>query len=238
MGRIIKLLLIFTIFLISTFYFLSSRKASADTSCQPIYGGGQTCVSSSNISTNKTVLNPETNKMVDSLSINDPKYQPGFITTFQITIKNTGNADISKINVNDIFPQYINFSAGPGNFDNDTKTLSFEVDNLKPNESKTFTIMGRVANDAQIPLNQGVVCVVNRAIAKNMDNPSEIAQDNSRLCIEKKVSEETSTARNKGFPIFPLSKVTITPPTGPNSLVLFLLIPIAGAGYWLRKISK
>jgi len=201
----------------------------SNSSCQPIYGGGQTCITTGNISINKTVLNPQTNKMVDSLSINDPKYKPGFITTFQITLTNTGNVNISRIKVADIFPQYINFSLGPGNFDNNTKALSFEVDNLTPNESRTFTILGRVADASQIPLGQGVICVVNQATATNMDNASQVSQDNSQLCIEE--------AQPTGFPIFPTAKVTITPATGPEMFGLIALIPTGIAGWFLRKKS-
>ena len=58
MGRITKLLLIFIIFLISSFYFLSSGRVYAQTPCQPIYGGGQTCTSSKPSAGNFPVLNP------------------------------------------------------------------------------------------------------------------------------------------------------------------------------------
>ena len=106
MGRVIKLILLLVIG-----YSLLVNRAFADTSCQPIYGGGQTCVTTGNISINKTVMNPQTNKMVDNLSINDPKYKPGFIVTFQINVTNTGNNNISRINIVDFFPQYVTFSS-------------------------------------------------------------------------------------------------------------------------------
>ena len=170
--------------------------------------------------------------MVDNLSINDPKYQPNFITTFQIKVTNTGDHDFSSVQIKDIFPQYVLFSAGPGVFDANTKTLTFSVDNLKPQESRIFTIMGRVVDKKSMLFTNEDVCVVNQALATT--NTNETAQDNSRLCIEKKVLAVTK----EGFPVFPAPLVSQTPPTGPESLALFFLIPTAIAGFFLRRKSK
>jgi len=222
MGRITRLLLLIVLGLL-----FFPNKAFADTSCQPIYGGGQTCTTTGNISINKTVMNPQANKMVDNLSINDPRYKPGFIVTFQINLTNTGNSNVSKINVADVFPQYLNFSSGPGNFNSDTRTLSFEVDNLASNESRTFTIMGKITDANQIPLDKGIICVVNQATATNLDSPSQSSQDNSQLCIEKA----------QGFPIFSTTTVTVTPATGPEMFGLIVLIPTGIAGFMLRKYT-
>lgn len=219
------------IFLLTFFSFANPLKVFADTTCQPIYGGGQTCVTTGTISINKTVMNPKTNQLVDNLNINDPRHQPGFVTTFQITVTNTGNTSISRIKVSDIFPQYITFSSGTGNFDSNTKTLTFEVNNLLANETRNFTIQGKVVDSSLIPINQGsVVCVVNQATATNLDNASQVIQDNAQFCIEK-------TATSSGFPVFPTT-ITVTPSTGAESLVLFSLIPTGIAGWFLRKHSS
>jgi uncharacterized repeat protein (TIGR01451 family) len=226
-----KKLYLSVIFLLTIFSFANPLKAFADTSCQPIYGGGQTCITTGNISINKTVINPQTNQFVDNLSINDPRHQPGFITTFQIAVTNTGNASISRIRVSDIFPQYVTFSSGTGNFDNNTKTLTFEISNLSANETRNFTIQGKVVDSSLIPISLGsVVCVVNQAIATNLDNTSQVSQDNAQFCIEK-------VATSSSFPVFPTTQITTTPATGAESLVLFSLIPTGLAGWFLRKQS-
>jgi uncharacterized repeat protein (TIGR01451 family) len=220
------------IILMAIFSFVAPAKSFADTSCQPIYGGGQTCVTSGNVSLNKMVLNPQTNQFVDNLNINDPRYQPGFITTFQISVTNTGNSKISKISVKDVFPQYLTYSSGPGNFDSNSKTLSFEVDNLSANETRKFTVIGKVVDANQIPIDQGgVVCVVNQSTATNLDNNSQAASDNAQFCIEK-------IAAGKGFPVVSTTTpITVTPSTGPESQHL-LFITIGGIiGLILRKHS-
>jgi uncharacterized repeat protein (TIGR01451 family) len=205
-------------------------KSYADTSCQPIYGGGQTCVTTGNIGINKTVLNPQTNQFVDNLNINDPRYQPGSTVTFQIAVTNTGSSNISRMQVSDVFPQYLTFSSGTGNFDSNTKTLTFEVDNLAVNEVRNFTILGKVVDSSQIPLAQGsVVCVVNQATATNLDNNSQTGQDNAQFCIEK-------IAAVTGFPTFPsTTTITTTPSTGPEAFVLIGLLPTGFAGWVLRR---
>lgn len=204
-------------------------RSFADTTCQPIYGGGQTCITTGNISINKAVINPQTNQFVDNLSINDPRFQPGFITTFQLKIVNTGNSNISKVKITDIFPQYVTFSSGPGSFDNNTKTLTFEIDNLKSNEARTFTITGKIVDSSSIPIDQGgVVCVINQAQAVNLDYGSQVSQDNAQLCIEK-------VAVSSGFPS--VAAVAVTPSTGPEAWGLISLIPTGIAGWFLRRRS-
>ena len=166
----------FFLFFLSSFYFLFhpfvASVARADFSCQPIYGGGQTCTSSNNIVIDKKILNPQTNTMVDNLGINDPKYQPGFITTFQIKITNTGNKDFPKVEVKDTFPQYVEFSSGPGSFDANTKTLSFSLENLKVNESKTFTIMGRIVDESSIDTSK--VSILTKVTLTNLDTKKQV----------------------------------------------------------------
>lgn len=217
-------------------FFAFPPKSFADTSCQPIYGGGQTCTTSSDILVDKKVLNPQTNKLVDNLGINDPKYKPDFIVNFQIKITNTGSDTLSKVDVKDIFPQYVTFSAGPGTFDKNTKTLTFSITNLKSQESRSFTIMGRVADSASIPLTNGNICIVNQALATTDTNG--VAQDNAQFCIEKSTGATqtsiTSTTKG-GFPIISSSPIKQTPPTGPEALALFAMIPTGLSGWFLRK---
>lgn len=213
-------------------YFVSS--AYAEISCQPIYGGGQTCVTSENILVDKKILNPKTNVLVDNLGINDPKFDPDTVVNFQISVKNTGNNLLNKVDVKDIFPQHLNFFGGPGNFDPNTKELTFSIENLKPNEIKTFTVLGKIVDAAQLQISQGVVCVVNQVQAVNSANTSQVSQDNSQFCIEKKVLGETAKG---GFPVLPIKPTGTSPSTGAESLALFSLIPTGITGWFLRKYS-
>lgn len=236
-GRTMKLYLRLSI-LLAVVSVLFPLKSFADTSCQPIYGGGQSCITTNNIVINKTILNPQTNQFVDNLGINDPKYQPGFIANFQISVTNTGVTNVSEVNVKDIFPQYVNFGSGAGTFDSNTNTLSFNLTNLAPNETRTYGIVGKVFNADQIPVAQGsVVCVVNQAIA--MVNNANVSQDNAQLCIEKPSTTTTTTvtAVKGGFPVLSSVPTISAPATGPEALALFAMIPTGLAGWFLRRKS-
>ncbi|MDO8583074.1 MAG: hypothetical protein Q7R51_00915 [bacterium] len=209
------------------YLFLSPVLAHADSiSCQPIYGGGQTCATSGNILINKKVFNPVTNHFVDNLGINDPKYQPGSIVNFQLEIKNTGNINTPSIDVKDTLPQYIDFNSGPGSFDQSTKTLSFTIQNLAPNETRTFNIAGKVVVSNQLPANKAVTCVVNQATA--ITNSNGNSQDNAQFCIENDKG---------GFLVLSPIAMTTTPATGPESLVTLALLPTGILGWILRKNS-
>ena len=152
---------IFSLFASSLLFLVISTSASADTSCQPIYGGGQTCVQVGNVVINKTVQNPQTGSFVDNLNINDPKFAPTSSVTFNITVTNTGSSTINKITAKDTLPSFVNFISGPGSFDSNTKVLTFDVGNLAAGESRTFTVAAKIVDQGQLPSDQGITCVVN-----------------------------------------------------------------------------
>lgn len=202
---------------------------AADTPCQTIYGGGQTCDSEGNILVDKKVLNPKTNAMADNLGIDDARFEPGSLVTFKIDITNKTNASIKKVDIKDIFPQHVTFSSGTGNFDANTKILTFTIDELKASETKTLTVVGKVANADQIAVNEGVVCVVNQVTATTNDKST--SKDNVQFCIEKK------TVTKGGFPVISPTDITTTPSTGTETLTLISLLPTGVAGLLLRKYA-
>lgn len=223
------------LFLSVIFSLIFPLKSYAETNCQLMFGGGQNCVTTSDLSINKTVLNPQTKQFVENLNINDPKYQPSFLVTFKISVTNHSTATMAKINVKDIFPQYVNFSSGDGVFDSKTKTLSFNITNLKSQETKTFTVIGKVVASEQISTNQGSgVCVINQATA-TADNQNK-SQDNTQFCIDKKAPQQNQTTIPNTS--LPAKQLIITPATGPESLALFSLIPIGLTGLFLRRKSE
>lgn len=219
----------FLVVCLSLVFLLSAKAAFGAVSCQPVYGGGQNCITLGNVLINKTVQNPLTNQFVDNLGTNDPKFIGNQTVTFQLTITNTGSTTILQTQVKDIFPSHVNFVSGSGSFDNNTKTLSFLVDNLAPNETRTFTLQGKVIDPKNLP--DGTTCVVNQASATT--NTGQMSQDNSQLCIQKQ-----PVTTKGGLPVLPPTKAVVTPPTGPEMLGLIGLLPAGLSGWFLRKKSK
>lgn len=178
---------------------------------------GKFCVNNVNgketFQINKLVSNPQTKTMVDNLGASDPKFAPGSIVSFQLRVVNTSDVSISGISIKDIFPQFIDFDKGTGTFDSKAKTLTINT-SLKPKEAKVFNFSGKVSKN--LSFSQDVLCVSNEVNAAAGNGVK--ASDNARFCLEKK-------------------RLTSTPATGPQSLTLFLLIPIAIFGWNLRKYS-
>lgn len=191
--------------------------------CIPTYGGGTTCPES-NLTVNKLVAHPKTGSFVENLGSNDPKYSSDQTVNFQIVITNSGNTVLNQVTVRDIFPTQVTYVSGAGNYDANAKILTFEVANMQPGESRIFVVTAKVTG----PVNPGVSCVVNQAIASNM---GKTAQDNASFCIESTVTTKG------GQKVFEQPKVTTTPPTGPEALALVGLIPTGALGYFLRKKS-
>lgn len=219
-----------SILFISLFSLLLARSAFADTICQPVYGGGQTCITTGNILVTKTVQNPQTNQFVQNLATNDPRFSGNQTVTFQITVTNTGGQTIQQTAVKDTFPGFVNFQPGgtTGSFDNNTKTLTFTVDLLGPNETRNFTVLGKVIDPKNLP--DGITCVVNQVTATT--NSGQMSQANTQLCIEKAV-----TRTKGGLPIVSPSPVPATPATGPEAALWLALLPGGVVGWTLRKKS-
>jgi uncharacterized repeat protein (TIGR01451 family) len=200
--------------------------------CQPIYGGGQTCVTTDKILIDKKVLDPNSNTkgnaevFVDNLTMNNSKYRPDQRIKFQLIVTNTSDSALSEVTVSDIFPEHITFVSGPGSYDSKSRTLTFKISGLKANESRKFVIEGKVAASGKLPSGQGIVCQVNMASAVAEGKESK---DNSQFCIEKATTKG-------GLPVMDAPKnMKQTPATGPEAFALIGLIPAGLSGLILRR---
>lgn len=200
---------------------LSPSKAYAD--CQPVYGGGQTC-SSNEFTIVKLVQVPGKGggNYVNNLYQNDPKYFASQQVNFEIIVQNTGSQTIPTLNITDTFPQYISFVSGLGNFDSNSKTLSFTVTNLNPGQSNTYVVSAKIFDTGNLPSDQGIMCLVNQANAT--DNTGISHGASSQFCIQQNVLGATPT-------------VITTPATGPEMLPLGLLLSGGLGGFIIRKKS-
>ncbi len=210
-------------------------------SCQPIYGGGENCISTDNIEINKTVQNPQTLKFVENLGQNDPKYSPGQNIKFQITIKNTSTNKVDNITIKDNLPRYVSCDLSEtGTCDNSNGIITININTLKRNDSYTMTIKGKIATLDKMQNEPETFCLINQAKA-TQDKQS--TQDNAQFCIQNNPkptpipTQPTATTTKGGKQVFPVSTAHTTPKTGPEALSLISLIPLAGTGFWLRRFK-
>lgn len=208
------------------FSVVSQAEAAGQYGCATQYGGD---CPTQEIKLTKSVKNPKTGTFVPALQNTDNKFTPGQAVTFRIVVKNLGSDPISKITVKDIFPDFVSFTSGPGKFDNNTKTLTFDITSLDTNEEWEAIVKGKIAGENTLPADQGITCVVNHA---ETTLNGKLSTDDVPFCIEKQVLPGTTKG---GLKVFPAPKSEKTPPTGPELLALAGLLPAALAGFALRK---
>lgn len=216
---------------VSLLLFINAGLANAagQSNCHTIYGGGEVCSNRIKFSIDKKVLVPnKPGSFVDNLGTNDVKFQPGQQVTFKISVTNTGDRKIDRLDVQDTLPSYITFVSGVGTYDKNTNMLSYTISNLEKGATNEQTFVGVIAGADKLPQNQSTVCLTNHAQAT--DNNGIIAKDSAGLCVEKGVIERKPTPQV--YESVPVKKI---PETGPEALTLLALVPAGLAGLVLRK---
>jgi uncharacterized repeat protein (TIGR01451 family) len=203
-------LLIVAFILSIPFAYAADSSSGTQISCQPIYGGGTSCTSGS-LTIDKKVQNPQNGSFVDNLGINDPKFAPEQIVTFQITVTNTTNGIVTGAKIKDIFPQFVTLSGGAGAWDSASNTLTFNIADVNPGTTQTYTISGRIAPASDLPANQAVNCVTNRAFATaNFISSADTAQ----FCIQKPIDTVQTTPSSGIIPVTTQGNVVTTTTKG------------------------
>lgn len=225
--------IVFSLFLSSTFYVLSSIPAHA--ACQPIYGGGLTCEQKGKITIDKTIKRPSDGQFVDTLSSLEPSFAPNNMVEFRIVVKNTETRAVKTITVKDVLPSTLTYVSSPGKFDEGSRTITIDVGELKANESKTYNIQTKTQ------VVQERKCSANVATVTQGKNTN---QDLSEFCIqdgqipqtnEPETADEIPSTTKGGQPIYQPQPTTQNPETGPEMIPLLALIPSALMGMFLRK---
>lgn len=146
------------------------------------YGYGS--VPSKAIRIDKLVIKPGTSDYVDNLSSADPKFSPSQDVWFKLIVKNTSQVKLNDVEVREILPAYVDFVSGPGNFDTNSRVLTFDAGDFEVDQEKEYFIKTRFVSQDKLPQDKSVVCVVNKVEAKNMDVFDE---DTAQFCVEKQV---------------------------------------------------
>lgn len=191
------------------------------------YGGGSPSYS---IMIDKIVATGQKTKggqevYVDNLSPSDPRFAPGTQVHFQIKVKNTSNVDIANVTVQDILPSYVDAVEGPGDFNTETKTISWTYPTLKAGEEKIERVVAQINPQAELPADKGLMCMINKATVSAANASDE---DTAQFCVEKEVTMTTKG----GQPI------TTTPEAGAPLLAFGALNALGIAvGVYLKKRS-
>lgn len=156
----------------------------------------------------------------DNLSLSDVRYQPGAKAVYKLIVKNTSNTVLKNIAVTDFIPAFEEPMVGPGNFDKNTRQISYVIKQLNPGQSDTQYLEVQIYPQDKLPADKGIVEINNKAQAKAENAFSE---DTSKLFVEKQAIA-----------------ITEVPKTGPELGLAFLALQGVGLaiGLKLRQVNK
>lgn len=196
---------------------LSLSTVYAAVRCETQYGGREVCVRTGQLQIDKEVFNPQENKFMDNLGINDQKFAPGEEITFRLKIKNVGDDTFDKVSVTDSLPALLALTSG---------SLSFELSGLTPGKTEEREIKTKVTASGNFPGDKTLICVVNTA---ETSSGNEKDRDTAQVCLERKAVGPAPAAGPEKLP-----------PTGPKDwLPLLVLGTLTGiSGLYLTKFSK
>lgn len=157
------------------------------------------------------------NKYFDNLSTNDVRFTPGQKVYFQIKVKNASNTKLTNVIVKDIVPAYIEPIEGPGTYNSNSRTITYNIKELNAGQEDTKYFLMQVVAQENLPADKGLMCITNHAEASA---GSIKDTDTSQFCIEKVVMN-----------------VQQAPAAGPEFGLAIVALQAAGlgAGIYLRK---
>jgi uncharacterized repeat protein (TIGR01451 family) len=159
-------------------------------------------------------------RFVDNFSPNDKRFNPKSRVIFRVKVKNTSNVTLEDVTLKDYIPGYMEPVSGPGNFDVDTRVITYVIPEIKPGEEKIYDFEMQIVDQDSLPSDKGLICLTNKAEAYT-DKVSD--EDSSQMCVEKKVQN-----------------ITTVPKSGPELGLLILAGNLfgIGAGTYLTKFKK
>lgn len=121
---------------------------------------------------------------VDNLTPSDVRFQPGMDIYFKIRVKNTSTITLNNVMVADKVPWYLDAVEGPGSYDTNTRTISFNAGTFKPEEEKVYYVKMQWFAQDKLPADRGLMCASNyvRAYTNNTSD-----DDTAQACVEKQV---------------------------------------------------
>lgn len=121
---------------------------------------------------------------VDNLGTADFKFKPGDEVSFQLKVKNATNQKLESVTIEDFLPPSLEPLEGPGSYDDKNRVITIDAGSFNVGEEKFYFIKMRVIPQERLPADKGLLCEINKAVAKS----GAITDDDvAQFCIEKEV---------------------------------------------------
>lgn len=156
----------------------------------------------------------------DNLLLSDPRYAPGDQVVFKVVVKNVSGTTLKNIVVKDTIPAYVEPMVGPGTYDAKTRTVTYTIAELKPNEENVQYMKMQIFPQNKLPANESVI--------KQLNN------------VEVRVNTLQDTDSSQFFTEKQAIGVNEVPKTGPELGLAFLAVQGLGLaiGLKLRQHNK
>lgn len=163
---------------------------------------------------------------VDNLAPADPRFAADQHVFFKLVVKNTSEIELTDVVVTDSVPDFLVPVAHPGNYDSDSREITFNAGDFAIDEEKTYILEMKFVGESDLPDDHSITCVVNEAKAEADDVSDD---DTSQVCVEKQVENEETTSE--------ITTIETIPSTGPEfmGLIVAAEITLLGAGLYIRK---
>lgn len=139
-------------------------------------GNGET---PNDLTVNKKVYNPVKKEYTENLSVTDTLYKPGEIIMYEITVTNGSGETMNPVTVKDTLPPHTTFYSGPGVYNKNDNTVTFEEANMIAGAQKTY-YLGTKVNAENLPTT--TFCVTNTVRVNSPTRPNG-DDDTAQACI-------------------------------------------------------
>jgi len=157
---------------------------------------------------------------VENLTPSDVRFQPGADIFFKVRVKNTSTVTLTNVMVLDKIPWYLDAIEGPGSYDANSRSISFNAGTFAPNEEKIYYFKMQWFAQDKLPADRGLMCVSNYVKAYTNNAADD---DTAQACVEKQVVG-----------------VKQAPKAGPEMNILMLAgeLSMLGLGFKLKKKAE
>ena len=121
---------------------------------------------------------------VDNLGTQDFRFREGHLLFFKLRVQNVSGSTINNVVITDTMPNYLQIYGDVGTVSTANKTVTISVGTLAVGETKEYQLKARVREQAPLPADKGLFCLINKAIVTSSAGSDD---DTAQFCIEKQV---------------------------------------------------
>lgn len=143
---------------------------------------------------------------VDNLGTQDFRFREGHLLFFKLRVQNVSGSTVSNVVITDTMPNYLQIYGDVGTVSTVNKTVTINVGTLAVGEIKEYQLKARVLEQAQLPADKGLFCLMNKASVTSSAGSDD---DTAQFCVEKQVlgANEVPKAGGEGLIATALSSV-------------------------------